>query len=365
MAYDHKGRRREKNDQRFFYDGYLQVSDNCSNTYIWDCTEPVATRPLAWCRDNFFGYYTHDGNKNVSEVVCTDDTIAAHYGYSPFGALMVSRGEEKNVDSSMSLHYSLLPIHCLNPWRFSSEYADVENGTTYYNCRHYNPFFGRWISRDFIHERGGVLLYSAMRNQPVGFVDALGLAPTYVFDAKNCILKVSMTWVITFEDDAQNRWTYEEKKKWKTDAETVVEDYFNKLSLKCYPQGKRCCKCKSGIGVQFDLKIASSGGIKVSVVHDSTHQSFTLGDRRSAKLDIGDVTSQDKGGHKQVPIVHEVGHMLGLSHPGGGNNSDDAYMRDPESLMGAGMDMRNADFKSAFCDHVTIQDSACSGWEVK
>ena len=41
------------------------------------------------------------------------------------------------------------------------------------------------------------------------------------------------------------------------------------------------------------------------------------------------------------------------------------YMRDPESLMGAGMDMRNADFKSAFCDHITIQDSACSGWEVK
>jgi hypothetical protein len=113
------------------------------------------------------------------------------------------------------------------------------------------------------------------------------------------------------------------------------------------------------------LKIASTGGIKVTVVHDSAHQSSTLADRGSAELDIGDVTSQDKYGHKQTPIVHEVGHMLGLSHPGGNNNSKDAYMADAESLMGAGMDMRNADFKSAFCDRIRMQDSSCSGWEVK
>ena len=36
MAYDHMGRRREKNAQRFFYDGYLQVADNGGNVYAWD-----------------------------------------------------------------------------------------------------------------------------------------------------------------------------------------------------------------------------------------------------------------------------------------------------------------------------------------
>ena len=55
MSYDRMGRRVTKNDQRFFYDGYLQICNFHSTTttsnynyFIWDPTEPVATRPLAW-----------------------------------------------------------------------------------------------------------------------------------------------------------------------------------------------------------------------------------------------------------------------------------------------------------------------------
>ena len=47
----------------------------------------------------------------------------------------------------------------LNPWRFSSEYADDELGCVYYNYRHYEPVTGRWLSRDPIGEDGGLLLY--------------------------------------------------------------------------------------------------------------------------------------------------------------------------------------------------------------
>ena len=134
MSYDHMGRRRAKNDQRFFYDGYLQVVDNGGNFYTWDCTERVATRPLAWSQVDSVAYYTHDGNKNVSEVIVSNNSIAAHYEYAPFGAVILKRGESAAV----------------NPWRFSSEFADAKLGCVYYNYREYEPVEGRWLSRDSI-----------------------------------------------------------------------------------------------------------------------------------------------------------------------------------------------------------------------
>ena len=145
MSYDHMGRRREKNAQRFFYDGYLQVCSYHSPTptpnsscYIWDPTEPVATRPLVWQTNNSDYFYAHDGNKNVSEVVDVDDGIVAHYEYASFGAAIVSQDELAES----------------NTWRFSSEYADSELGLVYYNYRFYNPVNGRWIGRDPIVEEG-------------------------------------------------------------------------------------------------------------------------------------------------------------------------------------------------------------------
>ena len=136
MTYDHMGRRREKNTQHFFYDGYLQIANfhsptqtQNSNYYIWDPTEPVATRPLAWNRGTSVAYYTHDGNKNVSEVIASDNDVSAHYEYAPFGALILQRGESVAT----------------NQWRFSSEYADDELGCVYYNYRHYEPVSGRCL----------------------------------------------------------------------------------------------------------------------------------------------------------------------------------------------------------------------------
>ena len=85
MSYDRMGRRVAKNDQRFVYDGYLQIANfehSTSNielqTFVWDPSEPVATRPLVWNRDTSAAYYTHDGNKNVSEVVETCGVVSAH-----------------------------------------------------------------------------------------------------------------------------------------------------------------------------------------------------------------------------------------------------------------------------------------------
>ncbi len=101
MSCDCMGRRVTKNDQRFVYDNYLQIANfvqpaaNIKFTtqnlqrFVWDPTELVATRQLVWQYENLaLSYYTHDGNKNVSEVVSLDNNIQAHYEYAPFGALL-------------------------------------------------------------------------------------------------------------------------------------------------------------------------------------------------------------------------------------------------------------------------------------
>ena len=164
------GRRREKNGRRFFYDGYLQVVNNqmivdqiVEQLFAWDATEPVATRPLYWqsctmeeCTSLF---YTHDGNKNISEVVDVKCGVAAHYKYAVFGECL-----EMSGSCSES-----------NPWRFSSEFTDKEHAFLYYNFRFADPVRGVWLSRDVADDGDdGARLYDYCCNDPVSMVDILG-----------------------------------------------------------------------------------------------------------------------------------------------------------------------------------------------
>ena len=166
MSYDRKGRRVTKNDQRFVYDGYLQIADNSGNIYIWDPSENVATRPLVWMRGISVAYYTHDGNKNVSEIIAADGSLAARYEYAPFGAITSSRGT----------------FAAANPWRFSSEFTDDELGCDYYNYREYEPMTGRWLCRDDVDE---LTLYLLCVNNAIVSFDLLGnRSYSYEFNLK-------------------------------------------------------------------------------------------------------------------------------------------------------------------------------------
>ena len=167
MSFDRMGRRVTKNNWRFVYDGYLcigKIEDSTSihyslspiHCFVWDPTEPVATRPLAWAHGNSVAYYTHDGNKNVSEVVASDGALAAHYEYAPFGAVVALIGERAVV----------------NPWCFSSEYVDNVLGLIYYNYRHYDQCEGRWKCRDLLLNANDLQYLS---NIPIAGTDVLGL----------------------------------------------------------------------------------------------------------------------------------------------------------------------------------------------
>ena len=135
-----------------------------SDAFVWDPTEPVATRPLM-CDLSGGGalLYCHDGNKNISEAVTPDGTIAAHYEYSSFGKVLLVTSE--NADQFLAN---------LNPYRFSSEYTDDATRLVYYNYRHYDAVEGRWLMRDRMNELSMVNLYGFCWND-ADFFDWIGL----------------------------------------------------------------------------------------------------------------------------------------------------------------------------------------------
>ena len=143
------------------------------NLFVWDPTEPIATRPLFTQRGTGYKFfYTCDGNKNVSEMVHFESRngIAAHYDYAPFGAVI--RAVNTSAISARNFHLE-------NPFRFSSEYHEDTLGLVYYNYRHYNPIDGRWCGRDPF-DVSSLSLYVFIHNL-FGRVDFLGLVDDYYF----------------------------------------------------------------------------------------------------------------------------------------------------------------------------------------
>ena len=181
--YDYQGRRFEKkvtfNESTishvyYLYRGYLQVAElNMMNpmpvlekSYLWDPTEPTATRILmmtCWKENGMAAgehlCFTHDALKNVTSIFDEQQVQRARYEYAPFGALITAQGDMAQE----------------NRFRFSCECMDDELELVYYNYRHLNPLDGRWISRDPIAENGGENLYGFVSNSPSVYYDYQGL----------------------------------------------------------------------------------------------------------------------------------------------------------------------------------------------
>ena len=159
---------------RYLYRDYLQVAE-CDLTgetpvlvrsYLWDPSEPEATRVLAMTRWEANGtqvkehlYCMHDAMKNVTSLFGEARGRRALYEYRPYGGLVTSEGNMAQE----------------NKFRFSCEYMDDELGLIYYNYRHLNPRDGRWISRDPIAEQGGWNLFAFVNNNGIINFDLVGL----------------------------------------------------------------------------------------------------------------------------------------------------------------------------------------------
>ena len=164
MAYDYMGRRIEKKvsskglftfynwnvdkHYKFAYDDYklIAVYDATNNnallmTFTWQPESVGLDVPVSITYDGNTYYYVTDGNKNVTGLLDQAGNRVAEYVYGPFGQLLSAEGELAEV----------------NPFRFSSEYADDETNLVYYNYRYYNPSLGRWTHRDPVGEWGHII----------------------------------------------------------------------------------------------------------------------------------------------------------------------------------------------------------------
>jgi RHS repeat-associated protein len=103
-------------------------------------------------------YYVHTDHLGTPQIVSNAANVnvwAAHY--TPFGQTDITLATiENNI-------------------RFPGQYYDEETGLHYNWHRYYDPSTGRYITADPIGLAGGINLYSYVQNNPVNFVDPLGL----------------------------------------------------------------------------------------------------------------------------------------------------------------------------------------------
>jgi RHS repeat-associated protein len=104
-------------------------------------------------------YYHRDHLGSVRGVTDAEGAVKATYAYDPYGRRTTLTG--KVTDSAFG---------------YTGHYVHSATGLALAPYRAYDAGIGRWISRDPIGEEGGINLYGYVGNNPVNFIDFLGLA---------------------------------------------------------------------------------------------------------------------------------------------------------------------------------------------
>jgi RHS repeat-associated protein len=105
-----------------------------------------------------FYYYLNDHLGNPQYVTNEAGVVVWEARYLPFGQAII------NGHSSVE-----------NNFRFPGQYYDSETGLHYNYHRYYDPKTGRYITADPIGMEGGINLFAYVENNPMNFIDPLGL----------------------------------------------------------------------------------------------------------------------------------------------------------------------------------------------
>jgi RHS repeat-associated protein len=168
----------------FVYDGAgNRVQETLNGTvikqWVWCASQPCEERDLNGnVTKRFYAqgeqidgmpyYFTRDHLGSVREMTDGTGAIRARYDYDPYGRMT-------RVSGDLSSDFG-----------FTGYYYHQATGINIARYRAYDPSLGRWLSRDPSGENSGLNLYGYARNNPISFIDRLGLcceAERSAFDA--------------------------------------------------------------------------------------------------------------------------------------------------------------------------------------
>lgn len=163
FKYDPFGRRIQKISPNFtsvfLYDGpNLIETANTSGTEVASYTQTqTIDETLAELRSGTADFYQADGLGSITSLSGSSGTLANTYSYDSLGNLTASTGTVRNY------------------FEYSGREFDPETGIDYYRTRYYDPTTGRFLSEDPVDFDGGINFYEYVGNNPVDFIDPLGL----------------------------------------------------------------------------------------------------------------------------------------------------------------------------------------------
>ena len=110
-------------------------------------------------------YYHYDGLGSVRFVSNTNGATVEQYRYDPYGAPEI-RNSSNQVISTSAIN---------NPYMFTGRRWDKETEIYHYRNRAYDPELGRFLQRDPLGYVDSMNLYSYVTNNPIRWIDPLGL----------------------------------------------------------------------------------------------------------------------------------------------------------------------------------------------